>query len=120
MKTNTTNINEVIDRTVVGKVSISSKPIQYSHIEIKKNHFIGILNKKIVVADYNMVHVLNKLSDLLVDEVRRPKNAYIIYGNDAQMRDIKLLKKYLTETHSLKVSIINGNQPTYSFYIAIQ
>jgi dihydroxyacetone kinase-like predicted kinase len=73
-----------------------------------------------VVSDYNMVTVLNHLSDLLVNNIRRPKHAWIIYGNNAQMRDIKLLKKYLMEAHALKVTTINGNQPTYSFYIAIQ
>jgi dihydroxyacetone kinase-like predicted kinase len=72
------------------------------------------------VSDNSITKVLNSLSDLLVREIRRPKNAWIIYGNSAQIRDVKLLKKYLTETHSLNVSIINGNQPTYSFYIAIQ
>jgi DAK2 domain fusion protein YloV len=75
MKTNVANINEAVSATKVGKVSISSKPIKYSHIEVKKNHHIGIINKKIVVSDNSITKVLNSLSDLLVREIRRPKNA---------------------------------------------
>jgi DAK2 domain fusion protein YloV len=75
MKTNINNINGAIDATHVGKVSISVKPINYSHIEVKKNHFIGIIDKKIVTSDYNMPKVLSHLCDLLVDEIRRPKKA---------------------------------------------
>jgi DAK2 domain fusion protein YloV len=75
MKSNIANINSTIENMVVGKVSTSSKPIDYSHIQVKKNHFIGIVDKKIVVSDYNMVTVLNHLSDLLVNNIRRPKHA---------------------------------------------
>jgi DAK2 domain fusion protein YloV len=75
MNTNIKNINNAIKATHVGKVSISSKPINYSHIEVKKNHFIGIIDKKIVSSDYSMSNVLKRLSDLLLNKIRRPKNA---------------------------------------------
>ncbi|MDR0739537.1 MAG: DAK2 domain-containing protein [Mycoplasmataceae bacterium] len=113
-------IEKIIDSTVVGKTSISTKFVKYSHIEIQKNDFIGIMDKKIVVSDKSLTNVLQELSNKLVDEIRKPKLAYIVYGKDAQLRDIKFLKKHLMETHSLKVTVLNGSQPTYSFYIAIQ
>ncbi|MDR1234511.1 MAG: DAK2 domain-containing protein [Mycoplasmataceae bacterium] len=118
--TNENNISEIVESTVVGKVSVSSKFVKYSHIEIKKKDFIGIIDKRIVVSGKNLTQLLQEFSDKLVDELRKPKVAYIIYGRDAQLRDIKSLKKYLTETHSLNVSLVNGDQQTYSLYIAIQ
>lgn len=117
---NVNNINKNTKNLVVAKISISSKDIQYSQIDVKRNHFIGIIDKKIVASSDNMNKTLETTSETLLSKIKRPKKAYIIYGKEAQKRDIRSLEKYLMEKFSLKVTLINGNQSTYFFYIGIQ
>ncbi|MDR3257704.1 MAG: DAK2 domain-containing protein [Mycoplasmataceae bacterium] len=120
LNTNVKEINNLIDSTVVGKISVSSKLVKYSHIEVKKYDHIGIVDKKVVAANRNLQVVIKELCEYIVNEKRKAKSAYIICGVDAQIKDAKFIRKYLSETHDLKVNILTGNQPTYSFYIAIQ
>ncbi|GHU30731.1 dihydroxyacetone kinase [Bacilli bacterium] len=113
-------MHEVIDDAVVGKISKATKVVKYSHIEINKNDAIGIMDKKVVASRKNTFDCAKELCDLLRDQIRHPKNAYLIFGANTELRDIKAIKKYLNEVYDLKVTMIRGGQDVYSYYIAIQ
>ncbi|MDR3330296.1 MAG: DAK2 domain-containing protein [Mycoplasmataceae bacterium] len=117
---NVKGMDNIINDTEVGKISVSSKFVKYSHIEVKKRDFIGIMDKKVISANHNLQNVIRELCDKLIANKRKAKTACVICGIDAEIKDVKFIRKYLAETHNLKVSTVTGNQPTYSFYIAIQ
>jgi len=117
---NVKNMARVASRVVVGKISKSSKSIKYSHIEVKKDDFIGIIRKKIVSDGKQTTKVAGKLIKELFKENKKAKTAYIIYGKDALMRDVRDIEKIINETLSLKTVIIQGNQPIYSYYIVLE
>jgi dihydroxyacetone kinase-like predicted kinase len=120
IKANYKIMNHVIDRTKVGKVSRASKVVKYSHIEINKNDFIGIEDKKVIAANTNLLEITKQLVDKLAEHIKKPEIAYIVNGKDVTIRDTKDIRKYIEETKSIKVIEIDGQQATYNYYIAIQ
>ncbi|GHU47169.1 kinase [Bacilli bacterium] len=117
---NTKTMTEAINDATVGKISKATKMVKYSHIEINKNDYIGITDKKVIVAKKNAFECAKVLCDMLIKETKRPKKAYVIFGMNTELRDIKAIKKYLNEAHDLNVVTIHGGQDVYSYYIAIQ
>jgi DAK2 domain fusion protein YloV len=114
------NIVDIIERINVGKISMASKMVSYSHIEVAKGDCIGVFDKKIITSSKNVFDTAKHLIDKLVDETKKAKIAYVICGRGAQLRDIRLIRKHLVEAHGLKTFFISGDQPVYNYYIAVK
>ena len=64
--------------------------------------------------------VAKELIDYLFSKNKKAKTAYMIYGVEATIRDIRDIEKYISEKYHIKLEKIDGGQKVYSYYIGLQ
>jgi DAK2 domain fusion protein YloV len=70
IKKNVKNMKAIISKLVVGKISQSVKSVKYKHINVVKNDYIGIIDKKIIISDKDFCASLIKLVDQLFSNLK--------------------------------------------------
>jgi DAK2 domain fusion protein YloV len=120
LRDNVRAMEKVVNRVVVGKISRATKVVKYSHIEINKDDYIGIQDKKVISANADLLIAAKALINKIIRQVRKPTVVHLITGKDVEIRTSHDIKKYIEETKQLRVIETDGQQPTYSYYIAIQ
>lgn len=104
----------------VGKISKSIKMVKYSHIDVKKNDFIGIISKKIISSSKNIDLVIKQTIQALIKMNKKAKNFLIIYGKDAKPSSLSTLEKELIEKYGKKVNMIPSDDPIYLFHFSLE
>jgi DAK2 domain fusion protein YloV len=117
---NLKNMQNMIDHASSAKISYSTKNTELYGVKIRRNEFVGIFKNRVLVSSKSMSTVCKKMVDKVVDEVKHPKTAYIIYGNKALLEDVELTKKYINEKHLLQAKTMFSNQNLYMFYIGVK
>lgn len=107
--------------TYYAKVAKASKKVQYNKIKIAPSDYIGIINKKIVVANKSPINVVKFVCDFIIRKKGKKfsKIIKIFAGADVTVDDIRKINKYLSEKHSIKTEIISTNQEIYSYHIVL-
>ncbi|MDR0985861.1 MAG: DAK2 domain-containing protein [Mycoplasmataceae bacterium] len=116
---NMESMNDTLDELSSGSVSKSIKVVKYSHINVNKGDYIGIIDKRIMSSSRNLLNVSINVCDELIDNVRKAKNLYVMYGKGTEIRDIRNIKKYIVEKYRMNVQLIPAKQQTYYFYFAV-
>jgi DAK2 domain fusion protein YloV len=116
---NAKNMRNEISYIGVGKISKSVKPVKYSHINVKKDDYIGIVSKKIISSNTNFKTVCEQTINATKNEIRKAKEAFLFVGEELTQLELQHVKKYITEKLNLKLEVIESNQPVYKMYIAI-
>jgi DAK2 domain fusion protein YloV len=120
IKQNFNIMSKIANNSTVGKLSTASKRVSYSRIDVNKGDFIGIVGKKVVVASKNIISATKKLCDRLIEDIKKPRFAYVFCGRDIVQREKREIIKYLAETYSLETIIVNSGQLLYPYYIALK
>ena len=119
-KSNYKDMLKSLKKTISAVISTSVKDVDYSHIKVKTGNKIGIIDKKIVVADNNELSVLKQTLDQLMKNKKGLDICYIVYGANASASAIRQFEKYASEQYGLYCEIQNGNQKVYDYYIGLQ
>ena len=86
---------------------------------MKKDDFIGILEKDIVTTNKDKLVVLVDLVDKMVDDYS--SIITLIYGQDVNESEALVVKKTLEEKYpDLDLDVRAGGQPVYSFLIGVE
>ena len=102
-----------------GEVTFSIRDTEINGLSIKKDEFIGIMNKEIVVNGNNKKEVLFSLLEKMVTE--DDSIITLLCGEDVDEDLMEEVRSYLEETYSdLDLDIRKGNQPVYSFLIGVE
>lgn len=120
LKSNVKELSKVLSKTLSAVISTSIKDVNYSHIDVKQNNKIGIINKKIVVAVQDEFAALKLTLDKLIVNKKGLDICFLIYGANANLNVIKKFEKYASEQYGLYCEIISGNQKVYDYYIGLQ
>lgn len=119
-KNNYKDMMKSLKKTISAVISTSIKDVDYSHIKVKTGNKIGIIDKKIIVADNSEVTVLKKTLDALMKNKKGLDICYVIYGANATISAIRQFEKYASEQYGLYCEIQSGNQKVYDYYIGLQ
>ncbi len=106
--------------TAVGKISKSVKMVKYSHIDVKKNDFIGIIDKKIISSSKNIDTVIKQTFANLVKINKKARNAYIFYGVDVAPATLNIIEKEWMEKYGMKLHFIPSSESIYLFHFALR
>ena len=102
-----------------GEVTFSIRDTEINGLSIKKDEFIGIMNKEIVVNGDDKKEVLLQLIEKMVDE--DSSIITLLCGEDVDDEMMEEIQDYLGETYSdLDLDVRKGNQPVYSFLIGVE
>ena len=115
---NLAEMQEAIDHVKSGEVTYAIKDTTYEGLEIKKDEYMGIFGKAIVVSDPDMMASTKALLDKMLDE--DSELVTLIYGDTATLEQAEEIVEYIEDTSDAEVEIHEGNQPVYSFIIGVE
>ena len=118
LEENLAEMQEAIDHVKSGEVTYAIKDTTYEGLEIKKDEYMGIFGKDIVVSCPDCLEASKELVDKMVDE--DSELVTLIYGKEATKEQAQALADYIEETSDAEVEIYDGKQPVYSFILGVE
>nr|WP_235714789.1 DAK2 domain-containing protein [Halalkalibacter akibai] len=102
-----------------GQVTFAVRDTNIDGIDIKKNDFMGIAEKKIVSSGVDVLEVTKDLLQQMLDE--DSEIVTLIQGEDATTEQTEQLASFLeVEFPEVEVDVQLGNQPLYSYIISVE
>ena len=102
-----------------GQVTFAIKDTSIDGVEVRKDEFIGISNKSIVCSTKDKVETALKTIESMVDDMS--SIITILVGEDVTSSEVESLQSQVEEKYSdIDVDVKMGNQPVYSFIIAVE
>ena len=102
-----------------GEVTFAIRDTEIGGVKVKKDDFIGIFEKDIVVDNPNKIETLMTLLEKMIDE--DSSIITILVGQDVNEEEMNQVSELIAEKFSdLDLDIRQGNQPVYSFLIGVE
>lgn len=102
-----------------GEVTFAIRDTEIGGVKVKKNDFIGIFEKDIVVDNPDKIATLMTLLEKMVDD--ESSIITILVGEDVNEEEMNKITEMIGEKFSdLDLDIRQGNQPVYSFLIGVE
>ena len=102
-----------------GEVTFSIRDTEFNGLKVKKDDFIGIFEKDIVVDNKDKIEALMELLDKMIDE--DSSIITILVGQDIDEETMENVANLIGEKYGdLDLDIRPGNQPVYSFLIGVE
>lgn len=112
-------MEEAITHVKTGQVTYAIRDTQVDGLTIKKGNFMGIADSKIISSHPDQLETVQKLLESIItadDEI-----VTVIYGEDVTKKEVKALENYIEDTFSdVELDIYEGNQPIYSYILAVE
>ncbi len=116
---NLNEMKEALESVKTGQVTFAIKDTSIDGIDIYKDQFIGILDKKIVCCNKNKEDALLNMLDVMVDDMTGIITVYI--GENVNKEDIDRIQNELEEKyHDIDIDIKQGDQPVYSYIVGVE
>ena len=102
-----------------GEVTFSIRDTEMNGLKVKKDDFIGIYEKDIVVDNPDKIETLMILLDKMIDD--ESSIITILVGQDVDEETMNNIANVITEKYrDLDLDIRQGNQPVYSFLVGVE
>ena len=102
-----------------GEVTFSIRDTEFNGLKVKKDDFIGIYEKDIVVDNPDKIETLMILLDKMIDD--ESSIITILVGADVDEETMNNIANQISEKYSdLDLDIRKGDQPVYSFLIGVE
>jgi DAK2 domain fusion protein YloV len=102
-----------------GALTYAVRDTNMNGVDIKKDDFIGILDKDIVVSLANQHEAAQALLLQMLDE--DSELVTIIYGEGATVDEATKLAEFVEEKYpDAEITVVQGDQPVYSYVIAVE
>ena len=102
-----------------GEVTFAIRDTEIGGVKVKKDDFIGIFEKDIVVDNPDKIETLMTLLDKMVDD--ESSIITILAGQDIDDETLSFVSNKIGETYTdLDLDIRKGDQPVYSFLIGVE
>ena len=102
-----------------GEVTFAIRDTEMNGLKVKKDDFIGIFEKDIVVDNPDKIETLMTLLEKMVDD--DSSIITILVGQDIDEETMNNVAGMISEKYSdLDLDIRQGNQPVYSFLVGVE
>ena len=102
-----------------GEITFAIRDSEINGVKVKKDDFIGIMEKEIVSDNKDKLEVLKALLAKMIDD--ESSLITLIAGEDVTEAELEKVKEYIAEKYSdLDVDIHLGGQPVYSFLVGVE
>ncbi len=118
IKDSVKEMNSAIKNVKSGSVTFSIKDTKIDGIDIKKDHFMGIGEGKILCCKESKQDAAKELLRKLCD--KNTSIVTIIYGEDIDENSANDIAKFVTDTYRCDVEVHKGDQPVYSYLFGVE
>ena len=115
---NLSDMNEAIENVKSGEVTYAIKDTTYEGMDIKKDEFMGIFNRSIILSKPDCISATKALLDRMLDE--DSELVTLIYGEDATLEQAQQMGEYIEQSSDAEVEIYEGKQLVYPFIIGVE
>lgn len=102
-----------------GQVTFAIKDTNIDDVEIKKDHYMGISDKKIICCHEDKKEAAYQLILSMIDDMT--SIITILYGEDVSKDEAEEIVARIGEDHDdIDIDLREGDQPVYSFIIGVE
>ena len=102
-----------------GEITFAIRDSEINGVHVKKDDFIGIMEKQIVADNKDKIVVLKALLESMIDE--DSSLITLIVGEGVSEEEVELVKDYIADKYGdLDLDLHIGKQPVYSFLIGVE
>ncbi|AGM25343.1 DAK2 domain-containing protein [Spiroplasma chrysopicola] len=117
-KKNYSTLKAALKNVASLSVTQAAKTTSIDGVKITKGEYLGVLNKKIVCSHPTLIQTLKQL---FAKSITKTSEIITIFtGEDAETKDINMIKKLLDESYDVEYEFVNGEQQLYPFLIAVE
>jgi uncharacterized protein len=116
---NQEGMSEALKSVKTGQITYAVRDTEIDGVEITKDHFMCILENKIIKTDANQLEAAKKLLAQMIDE--DSEILTILQGEDVSDEEISELVEYAEQNYDqVEIEVHKGNQPLYSYIFSIE
>ena len=113
------SIQENIAKAIAISITIAVRDSKYAGEKIKKDEYLGFLNKDLVAHHKNLVNVLDKLYQKCKLEEREVLTVFV--GSNATPIEQSIVEKYTKKKYpNIQLEFMDGGQPHYPFLMMLE
>lgn len=102
-----------------GQVTVAVRDTTVDGLEIHKDHFMGIVDGKIVSEDADLVKETINMINQMIDEDK--ELVTLIFGEETDQATAELIAEAVEEANEdIEVEIVDGGQPVYHFLASVE
>ncbi|RFA37672.1 hypothetical protein CAI16_00790 [Virgibacillus dokdonensis] len=119
LDTNQKAMDEARKNVKTGQITYAVRDTQMDGITIKKDHFMGIADGKIVTTDADKMETVKLLLEKIITE--DDEILTVLQGEDGTDEETQALIAYIEEKYKdIEVEVHNGKQPIYAFIFSVE
>ncbi|XFA99604.1 DAK2 domain-containing protein [Candidatus Izemoplasma sp. B36] len=115
---NLEEMTDYIKNVKSGEVTYAIRDSKINGLEIKKNHFMGIVDGKLITSNETRLATCEHLLREMIDE--DSEIVTVMYGEDVTPEEVTKLEQYVNDTFHVEVEVIRGDQSVYSYIITAE
>lgn len=102
-----------------GQVTVAVRDTTVDGLEIHKDHFMGIIDGKIVSEDADLVKETINMVNAMIDEDK--ELVTLIFGEETDQATAELIAEAVESANEdIEVEIVDGGQPVYHFLASVE
>ena len=102
-----------------GQVTVAVRDTTVDGLEIHKDHFMGIIDGKIVSEDADLVKETINMVNAMIDEDK--ELVTLIFGEETDQATAELIAEAVESANEdIEVEIVDGGQPVYYFLASVE
>ena len=102
-----------------GQVTVAVRDTTVDGLEIHKDHFMGIIDGKIVSEDADLVKETINMINQMIDEDK--ELVTLIFGEETDQATAELIAEAVESANEdIEVEIVDGGQPVYHFLASVE
>ena len=102
-----------------GEITFAIRDSEINGVHVKKDDFIGIVEKQIIADDKDKIKVLKALLVKMIDD--NSSLITLIVGEGVSDEEVETIKTYIAKEYAdLDLDLHIGKQPVYSFLIGVE
>ena len=119
-ETNAINMQKAFEKVITGQITFAARDSDYDGHKIKKNDLLAIENGKVVFTDTDLEACTVKLCRQMCK--KSVSFLTLFYGDSVDDNTAERIKQSVEQKldKSIEVTLINGGQPVYYFYISAE
>ncbi|TPR40586.1 DAK2 domain-containing protein [Apilactobacillus micheneri] len=116
---NVDSMEDMLDTVKSGEVTYAVRDTNINGVDIKKGHFMGIVDGDIQITGKHSVDTAVQMVQKMLDE--DSEVITIIYGSDSNEKEANKVKSALEKIDSdLEIEVHEGDQPVYPFLVSVE
>ncbi|MBR2808949.1 MAG: DAK2 domain-containing protein [Erysipelotrichaceae bacterium] len=116
---NLENMKECIEHILSASITYAIKDTSFDGVEVKKNDYIAMFDKRIVCSDPDRLKTVYGL----IDELKNHEDydlLTIYVGKDGSKKEAAAIENYVSENTNFMVEIYYSKQPVYSYLFGLE